>query len=70
MRHVLDTLARDRVLAIIHPDNAPSKRVAGRLGMQYERRTNGQELGHRDPSIVVDLFLRERARVVSRQRSS
>jgi RimJ/RimL family protein N-acetyltransferase len=59
MRHVLETLARPRVVAIIDPDNEPSKRVAARLGMKYEARYTGEQLGHRKPEIVVDLFFRE-----------
>jgi [ribosomal protein S5]-alanine N-acetyltransferase len=59
MRHVLETLARPRVVAIIDPDNEPSKRVATRLGMTYEARYTGAALGHRMPEIVVDLFFRE-----------
>ena len=58
MRHVLETLGRPRVVAIIHPDNEPSKRVVARLGMHYEARTTGAQLGHRKPEIVVDLFAR------------
>ncbi len=49
-----------RVVAIIDPDNEPSKRVAARLGMSYEARYTGAEFGHRNPEIVVDLFFRER----------
>jgi RimJ/RimL family protein N-acetyltransferase len=60
MEHVLDTLGRSRVVAIIDPDNEPSKRVAARLGMQLEARYTGAQLGHRMPEIVVDLFYRER----------
>ncbi len=60
MRHVLETLARPRVVAIIDPDNEPSKRVATRLGMTYEARYTGVQLGHRFPEIVVDLFARTR----------
>ncbi|HEX7708849.1 MAG TPA: GNAT family N-acetyltransferase [Thermoanaerobaculia bacterium] len=58
MRHVLETLSRPRVVAIIDPANVPSKRVAARLGMQYEARYDGVALGHRKPEIVVDLFFR------------
>src|SRR5712691_8579220 len=53
MRHVLETLGHKRVVAIIDPDNEPSKRVVGRLGMHYESRVTGQQLGHRKPQIVV-----------------
>jgi RimJ/RimL family protein N-acetyltransferase len=59
MRHVLETLGRSRVVAIIDPPNEPSKRVAARLGMQYEGRYTGVQLGHRKPEIVVDLFFRD-----------
>jgi [ribosomal protein S5]-alanine N-acetyltransferase len=60
MRHVLETLGRDRAMAIIDPPNDASKRVAAKLGMEYVRRTDGVELGHRRPEIVVDLFERRR----------
>ncbi len=56
MRHVLDTLGRNRVVAIIDVGNEPSKRVVARLGMHYEARVTGAQLGHRKPEIVVDLF--------------
>ena len=60
MRHVFDALGRLRVAAIIDPGNEASVRVATRLGMRYDRRTTGAELGHRKPQIVVDLYIRER----------
>jgi ribosomal-protein-alanine N-acetyltransferase len=60
MRHVLDVAGRDRVVAIIDPDNEPSKRVVARLGLEYEGRVTGAQLGHRRPDIVVDLFARSR----------
>jgi [ribosomal protein S5]-alanine N-acetyltransferase len=59
MRHVLETLGHKRVVAIIDPDNEPSKRVVERLGMHYESRVTGEQLGHRKPQIVVDLFAKE-----------
>ena len=58
--HVLRTLKRPRVVAIIDPDNEPSKRVAARLGMQYEDHYTGAQLGHRNPDISVDLYYRNR----------
>ena len=60
MRHVLETLKRPRVVAIIDPGNEPSKKVAARLGMSYDKRYTGAELGHRLPEIVVDLYVRDR----------
>lgn len=60
MRHVLETVGRPRVVAIIAPDNEPSKRVVARLGMHYDGRYTGAQLGHRKPDIVVDLFRRDR----------
>lgn len=60
MRHVLETLDRPRVMAIIDPPNEPSKRVVARLGMHYTGTKTGTELGHRLPGIVVDVFTRER----------
>jgi RimJ/RimL family protein N-acetyltransferase len=60
MRHVLETLGLPRAVAIIHPDNEPSKRVVARLGMRYDGRFTGEQLGHRRPEIVVDHFIRNR----------
>ena len=60
MKHVLETLGRNRVVAIIDPPNEASKRVAARLGMQYEARYSGTQLGHRKPEIVVDLFYKQK----------
>ena len=65
MRHVLETLGRPRVVAIIAPDNLPSKRVAARLGMEYEARYTGAQLGHRNPEIVVELYVRLNERLTT-----
>ncbi len=64
MQHVLHTLDRPRVVAIIDPGNEASKRVAARLGMQYEDRYTGAQLGHRKPEISVDLYFRDRQAIV------
>ena len=60
MKHVLETLGRSRVIALIDPPNEPSKRVAARLGMQYEGQFTGAQLGHRKPEMVVDVFFKNR----------
>jgi RimJ/RimL family protein N-acetyltransferase len=59
MRHVLETLARPRVVAVIDPGNVASQRVVERLGMHLVGRFTGAELKHRKADIVVDLFARE-----------
>jgi len=59
MRHVLETLGRPRVVAIIDPGNVASQRVVERLGMRLAGRFTGAELKHRKPDIVVDLFVRD-----------
>ena len=60
MNHVLETLGRQRVVAVIDPGNSPSVAVVTRLGFQYDRRYTGAELKHRLPHIVVDLYYRDR----------
>jgi RimJ/RimL family protein N-acetyltransferase len=60
MDHVLVTLERPRVVAIIDPGNDPSIAVVKRLGFQYDRRYTGAELKHRLPSLIVDLYYRQR----------
>ena len=35
--HALTVLQRRRLVALIHPDNAASERVAGKLGFRFER---------------------------------
>ena len=60
MDYVLNHLQRPRAIAIIHPTNEPSKRVAARLGMQYEGRFTGEQLRHRLPQLLVDVYSRNR----------
>jgi ribosomal-protein-alanine N-acetyltransferase len=60
MNHVLETLKRPRVVAIIDPGNKSSVGVVNRLGFTYDRRYTGAELKHRLPEIVVDLFYKNR----------
>jgi len=60
MNHVLETLKRPRVVAVIDPGNAASVAVVSRLGFTYDRRYTGAELKHRLPEIVVDLFYKVR----------
>lgn len=60
MAHVLETLGRPRVVAIIDCGNEASKRVAVSLGMKYDRIYRGAELGHRLPEVVVERYFRDR----------
>lgn len=56
MRYVFETLGRDRVVAIIPPENEASKQVVARLGMHHEGRRTGAELGHAKPEMVFDVY--------------
>ena len=58
MEHVLYTLQHPRVRAIIDPGNAASVAVVTRLGMEYDGRFTGAQLGHRIPEMVVDVYSR------------
>ncbi|MFF0880532.1 GNAT family N-acetyltransferase [Micromonospora aurantiaca (nom. illeg.)] len=40
--HARDRLGVDRLVAIIHPDNTPSQRVAERIGLSFERATTSE----------------------------
>ncbi|HJQ36117.1 MAG TPA: GNAT family N-acetyltransferase [Thermoanaerobaculia bacterium] len=60
LRYVLETLERPRAIAVINPDNAPSKKVAERIGMWYEGRFQGAEIGFRHPEVVLDVFVKDR----------
>jgi RimJ/RimL family protein N-acetyltransferase len=44
--HAFEALGAERVLSVIHPENEPSKRVAERLGLRFDRRMElrGQEV--------------------------
>jgi RimJ/RimL family protein N-acetyltransferase len=50
---------RPRVVAIISPGNEKSKAVVTRLGFRHEGLFTGEQLGHRKPEIVVDLYVAE-----------
>lgn len=54
MEHVLSL--RPRVAAIIDPANERSIAVVKRLGFRYEGRFTGEQLRHRKPEIVVNLY--------------
>lgn len=47
--HARYRLGVDRLVAIIHPDNTPSQRVAERIGLSFERATTS---GSGDPVHV------------------
>ncbi len=45
-----------RLCAIAHPDNAASIRVMEKIGLAFERRATGHELGLRVPDVEVVLW--------------
>ncbi|MGK5740229.1 GNAT family N-acetyltransferase [Micromonospora sp. URMC 103] len=47
--HARDLLGVKRVIAIIHPDNTPSQRVAEKIGLRFERKATSQT---GDPVVV------------------
>lgn len=51
-----------RLCAIAHPDNAASIRVMEKIGLAFERRTTGHELGLRVPDVEVVLYAALRPR--------
>ena len=61
MTFAFDELNLDQVLAIAHPENKPSHRVMERLGMQFQRRLKGRELGlpRADAEMVLYRILRQ-----------
>jgi ribosomal-protein-alanine N-acetyltransferase len=48
--------ALPRVVAIAHPGNRPSVRVMERLGLAFERRATGRELGLAAPDVDLVLY--------------
>lgn len=43
--HAFDVVGLDELISIIHPENAPSRRVAAKLGMTVEERIHHPGLG-------------------------
>ena len=56
LRYGFETLALDRIIAILMPENVASARVTGRLGMQDLLTTTDRE---RDVEVVVRVITRE-----------
>lgn len=48
-----------RVVAITHPENRASRRVMEKVGMTFERRALGRELGLDDPDVEIVLYALE-----------
>jgi ribosomal-protein-alanine N-acetyltransferase len=55
-----DTLGLRRVTAIAMPDNRPSIRIMEKLGLRFERRATGRDLGLAAPDIEVVVYAIER----------
>jgi RimJ/RimL family protein N-acetyltransferase len=51
--HARDALGRSRLIAIIHPDNEASQRVAQKVGLTLEKRTNGYGTGEQEVLVYA-----------------
>lgn len=58
--HGFERAGLTRIVAITHPENRASRAVMERLGMRFERRATGRELGLRVPEVDVVLYALER----------
>ncbi len=58
--HAFERLGLPRVVAIAHPENRASQRVMDRIGLVFESRASGRELGLRVPDVEVVLHAAER----------
>ncbi len=56
IRHGFDSAGLARLTAIAHPDNRASLAVMERLGLRFERRARGHELGLATPDVEVVLY--------------
>jgi RimJ/RimL family protein N-acetyltransferase len=60
LRYAWDTLGLTRVVAGAFPENRPSIHIMEKLGMRFERRATGRELGLAAPDIEVVVYAIER----------
>ena len=60
IEHGFAAHALERIVAITHPHNLKSQAVMERLGMRFERRTTGRELGLQAADVPVVLYALER----------
>ncbi len=60
VRFAFERAELTRVVAIAQPKNGASIRVMEHLGMRFERRASGDELGLRDPDVEVVFYSLER----------
>jgi RimJ/RimL family protein N-acetyltransferase len=58
--HAWDTLGLQRVTAIAMPENRPSIRIMEKLGLRFERRATGRDLGLAAPDVEVVVYAIER----------
>ena len=50
--HAFSTLCRNRVISWMHPDNVPSRRVAEKVGMTFEKHSRDK---HDRPALVYSM---------------
>jgi RimJ/RimL family protein N-acetyltransferase len=60
LAHGFGVLGLERIVAITHPRNQRSRAVMERLGMTFERASDGRALGLAVPDAAVVLYAVER----------
>ena len=60
LAHGFQSHGLERIVAITHPGNLKSQAVMQRLGMRFERRTTGGELGLEVTDVAIVLYAMER----------
>ena len=60
LRYAWDVLGLRRVVAVAYPENRPSTRIMEKIGMRFERRVPGQDLGFPTPGVDLVVYAIER----------
>ncbi len=60
LRYAWDVLGLRRVVAVAYPENRPSTRIMEKIGMRFERRVTGKEIGFPGADIELVIYGIER----------
>jgi ribosomal-protein-alanine N-acetyltransferase len=60
LRYAWDVLGLRRVVAVAYPENRPSTRIMEKIGMHFEKRATGRELGFPLPETELVIYAIER----------